>query len=233
MQINTAEMPKTLDDNSIYWGLDHLVDSIRDADKLERSRMLKQRRNRVAIKNLAENYFSHFSGRMFGEAFQNNLIKMEDDSTELLFSIFSYMLTPLAGAMIHGDMRNQGTRDFIAKYSALDLSTVELKSMYCKFEPESDKHNAEFKDLTGTFISELTAVMQKFDMAHAQVAVCFAAAFKTVHPTIQQNFMRAFCQTAAVLGRNHLENGIEIKSEQLLQVVSAVSCTEAHCFPYI
>ena len=232
MLFNTSEMPKSINADSIYFGLSHDESTIRNATPVERNGILQLRRNRRSVKVLAENYFSCFSDRLFGEAFQNKLTKNKD-ATAFLFSIFSKMLSPLSGTMIHGDMRNQGTRNFISEYISLNASDPKLDSMYCSFPPNSDKHNAKFNEVTGNLIIHLLSDIKEFDLTHNHIAVCFASAFITVHPTIQQNFMRSLYQTAAVLGRNHLEEGIEIKSKALLKIISDFSQIKSACFPYI
>lgn len=232
MQFNPSAMPKTLAPDAIYMGLENSIEAIQSKNPPELAILLKTRRNRKHIKNLAEDYFSHFSSRMIGEAFQNNLVKMNSNN-ELLILIFSHMLIPLAEVMRYTDMRNKGTADFIGEFSALDFEAITLNSMYCKFEPDSPTHGATIQKLTDELVVELKHAEKQFKVTIEQMAICFAEAFNKVHPTIQQNFMRSFCQAVAIIGRNHLEDGIEIKSAPLLKAVSAISCTEKRCFPYI
>ena len=233
MQFNPQNMPRQLNEDSIYFGMNVDPDDFRESEPEQRAVFMRSRRDRKKIKNLAENYFSHFSDRLLGEAFQNNLMKMEDDSTEFLFVLFGSMLIPLSGSMQYGDLRNQGVRDFIAEYSNLDFDAVTLNPMYCQFNPESEKNSQLIKAETDMFIGAIKANMQEYGTSINEIAVCLAVAYMGVHPTIQQCFMRSLCQTAAILGRNHTDKEIEIKSADLLKVISTISSTENHCFPMI
>lgn len=233
MNFNLGAMPTNLHKDSIFVGINCTPQQFRMKDPSDRAVIMQNRKDRQTIVELAKNYLSHFSFYEFGEALQINLSKLEDDAAEILFGIFAHMAMPLSSALGYGDLRNEGTIHFFKEFSKLNFSEVDLQQMHVSNASAVNLMADKFQTETAAFLGELKPLIEKYDLSYEALANCFAMAFMATHRTIGQNFVRAMCRTAEVIGYNHQSKQLEINSPELLKVVTAISNTDQRYFPYV